>query len=200
MAELESHEYRSLRDAVSARGHLRAALALAGVSTWAMVLVATLVWLPYPLAAIIPLMVLVTTFEVIRPLHFGAERIGRYLQVFHEEAGNGEGARLTAPAWERTAMAFGAAVPGAAGHPLFVPLFAIATLVNTLAVLLPRPVPVEMALLAVPHGAFLIWLAITDRAMRAQRTKELARFRDLRGHKKRDHEDAKGHEGQREDV
>jgi hypothetical protein len=159
------------------------------------VLVATLVGLPYPLAAVIPLVVLVTTFEVIRPLHVGAERIGRYLQVFHEEKTRGDAARLTTPAWEQTAMAFGAAVPGAAGHPLFMPLFVIATLVNTLAVLLPRPVPVEMALLAVPHAAFLIWLVVADRAMRAQRAKELARFRDLRGRKKRDHEDAKGPEG-----
>ena len=36
-------------------------------------------------------------------------------------------APLSAPAWERTAMAFGATVPGAAGHPLFSPIFAIAT-------------------------------------------------------------------------
>jgi hypothetical protein len=180
MAELDSEEYRSLRDAVAARGHLRAALTLAGVSVWALVLVATLVWLPYPLAATIPLVVLVTTFEVIRPLHVGAERIGRYLQVFHEERTGSDAARLTTPAWERTAMALGAAVPGAAGHPLFMPLFVIATVVNTLAVLLPRPVPVEMALLAVPHAAFLIWLAVADRAMRAQRAKELVRFRELR--------------------
>ena len=183
MAELDSHEYRSLRDAVSARGHLRPALTLAGISVWAAILVATLVWLPYPLAAMIPLVVLVTTFEVIRPLHFGAERIGRYLQVFHEEAVRGDAARLTPPAWEQTAMAFGAAVPGAAGHPLFVPVFAMATLVNTLAVLLPRPVPVEMALLAIPHGAFLVWQGVADRAMRAQRASELARFRELCGGK-----------------
>ena len=49
-----------------------------------------LVLLPYPVAAAIPLLVLVATFEVIRPLHFGAERIGRYLQVFYEEDGEPE--------------------------------------------------------------------------------------------------------------
>lgn len=180
MAELGSEEYRSLRDALAARGHLRATLTVAGVSVWAMVLVATLTALPYPLAAVVPLLVLVATFEVIRPLHFGAERIGRYLQVFYEEAKRGEGPALTVPAWEHTAMAFGAGVPGAAGHPLFLPVFALATIVNTLAVLLPRPVPIEMALLAVPHAAFLVWLVVTDRAMRVQRTRELVRFRELR--------------------
>ncbi len=180
MVELSSHEYRSLREAVAARGQLRATLVLAGVSAWALVLAATLAWLTYPLASVIPLLVLVATFEVIRPLHFGAERIGRYLQVFYEEQGDGEDPGLATPAWERSAMAFGAGVPGAAGHPLFVPVFALATLANTIAVWVPAPVPVETILLAIPHGAFLVWLAVADRAMRAQRATELARFRELR--------------------
>ncbi|MGE0464795.1 MAG: hypothetical protein AB7Q16_25800 [Vicinamibacterales bacterium] len=180
MDELGSAEFRSLRNAVTGRGHLRAILALSGFSGWALVLTATLAALAYPVAAIIPLLVLVATFEVIRPLHMGAERIGRYLQVFFEEQGGGVGPQLAPPAWERTAMAFGAAVPGAAGHPLFVPLFGLATLVNTLAIWVPGPLPLEMALIAVPHGAFLVWLAVADRAMRAQRARELARFRELR--------------------
>jgi len=180
MDELASEEYRSLRDAVAARGQLRSTLALAGFSAWAAVLVVTLVALPYPLAAVVPLTVLVATFEVIRPLHFGAERIGRYLQVFHEEGPSGDRPAIEPPAWERTAMAMGAAVPGAAGHPLFVPMFALATLANTLAVWVPGPLPVETTMLAVPHVAFLAWLALADRAMRAQRTTELARFREMR--------------------
>jgi hypothetical protein len=77
-------------------------------------------------------------------------------------------------------MAFGAALPGAAGHPLFVPLFGIATFVNFLAVLLPGPVQVELTLVAIPHAGFLAWLAYADRAMRSQRTRELATFRELR--------------------
>jgi hypothetical protein len=180
MGDLAAQEYRALRDAVAARGQLRATLTLAGLLGWMAALAATLVALPYPVAAVMPLMVLVATFEIIRPLHSGAERIGRYLQVFFEEAGQREEAGLAPPAWERTAMAFGAAVPGAAGHPLFVPLFALATAVNLLAVVLPGPVPLELSLMAVPHAAFLAWLARADRAMRTQRTRELARFRELR--------------------
>jgi hypothetical protein len=34
--------------------------------------------------------------------------------------------------------------------------------------------------MAVPHGAFLIWIVWADRVMRGQRTRELARFRELR--------------------
>jgi hypothetical protein len=128
---------------VSARGHLRPALALAGIAAWALVLTATLIALPYPVAAVLPLAVLFATFEVVRPLHAGTERIGRYLQVFFEERGRAPEPAPAPPAWERTAMAFGTAVPGAAGHPLFAPVFAAATVVNGLAVLLPRPVPVS---------------------------------------------------------
>jgi hypothetical protein len=185
LSDLASQEYRALRAAVAARGQLRATLTLAGLVAWAGVLTLVLVALPYPVAAVIPLMVLLATFEVIRPIHTGAERIGRYLQVFHEEAGgeSAPGAPLSPPAWERTAMALGAAVPGAAGHPLFVPLFALATGVNLLAVALPGPAPVEWSMMVMPHGAFLAWLWRADRAMRRQRTDELARFRELReGH------------------
>ena len=70
-------------------------------------------------------------------------------------------------------------VPGAAGHPLFAPLFAVATLVNYMSVWLPGPVPVELTALAIPHLAFVIWLVVCDRGIRSQRTRELARFREL---------------------
>jgi hypothetical protein len=181
MTDLAATEYRALREAIAARGQLRTTLTLVGFLSWAGLLGLTLVALPYPVAAALPLMALVAAFEVIRPLHAGAERIGRYLQVFFEEAASdGAPGALTPPAWERTAMAFGAAVPGAAGHPLFLPVFVLATAVNYLAVLLPGPVPVELALMALPHAAFLAWLVYADRGMRAQRTRELARFRELR--------------------
>jgi len=180
MTEQQLHEFRSLRDAVANRGHLRIALTVAGIGVWAVVLTAILIALPFPVAAVIPLTMLLATFEAIRPLHFGAERIGRYLQVFYEEADAPAGLPPVAPAWERTAMAFGTALPGAAGHPLFAPLFGLATVVNFIAVVIPEPLPEELALISLPHLAFLAWLVRTDGAMRAQRPKELTRFRDLR--------------------
>jgi len=76
-------------------------------------------------------------------------------------------------------MSFGAVVPGVGGHPLFVPTFLIATALNYLAVLLPRPVSVELTVMAVPHLAFITWLVAADRAMRRQRAIELARLREL---------------------
>jgi hypothetical protein len=75
-------------------------------------------------------------------------------------------------------MRFGV-VPGVGGHPLFVPVFFMATALNYLAVILPGPVLVEMGAMALPHLAFVAWLLTADRAMRKQRATELARMREL---------------------
>lgn len=171
-------EYLVLRQTIANRGALRSVLVLCGIGIWAALLIAVLLLLPYPLAAAIPLLVLVATFEVVRPLHFGAERIGRYLQVFYEEAGEPGRSVSDTPSWERVAMGFGM-VPGVGGHALFVPLFLVATALNYLAVLLPGPVAIELSVMAVPHLAFIAWLVATDRAMRTQRAIELARMREL---------------------
>ena len=174
-------EYVSLRRTIAQRGALRPILVLAGMGIWVAALIAVLALLPYPVAAAIPLLVLLVTFEVIRPLHFGAERIGRYVQVFYEEDGEPGRALKDTPSWERVAMSFGN-VPGVGGHPLFVPVFLIATAINYLVVLLPRPDPVELSVMAIPHLAFIAWLVTADRAMRTQRAVELARLRELRNH------------------
>lgn len=181
MERPSSAEYLVLRKTIAARGSLRVILFVVGVGIWAILLTAVLVLLPYPLAVAIPLLVLAATFEAIRPLHFGAERIGRYLQVFYEEDAQPGRPLSDTPSWERVAMSLGA-VPGVGGHPLFVPIFFMATIVNYLPVLLSRPaaVPVELGMLAVPHVAFIVWLLYIDRVMRTQRATELARFRDLR--------------------
>jgi hypothetical protein len=145
------------------------------------VLTAVLVLLPYPVACVIPLLVLVATFEAIRPLHFGAERIGRYLQVFYEEDGDAARPLADIPSWERTAMRLGA-VPGVGGHPLFVPVFLMATLINLLPILVAQPaaLPIELAAFAVPHAAFAAWALNADRAMRTQRARDLTQLRALR--------------------
>lgn len=176
-----SAEYLVLRKTIAARGSLRPILFIAGVGIWAVLLTVVLILLPYPLAVAIPLVVLAATFEAIRPLHFGAERIGRYLQVFYEEDGQPGRSLSDSPSWERVAMSSGA-IPGVGGHPLFVPIFFMATIVNYLPVLLARPaaMPVELGMLAVPHVAFVAWLIYSDRAMRKQRDAELTRFRHLR--------------------
>ena len=179
MTGLDREEYRVLRETIGRRGTVRPVLMLTGTVAWAAILTAVLLWFPYPLASVIPLIVLLSTFEALRPLHFGTERLGRYLQVFYEEAGENR-PLAEVPSWEKLAMVFGTALPGAGGHPLFVPVFGMATLVNYLAVVLPGPVAIEMWSLAVPHLALLVWLVVNDRAVRLQRAVELAKFRALR--------------------
>ena len=171
-------EYLVLRRTIAQRGALRPILLVCGTGIWAATLTAVLVWLPYPVAAAIPLVMIAATFEAIRPLHFGAERIGRYLQVFYEEAGEPGRPLRDTPSWERVAMSFGK-VPGVGGHPLFVPIFFLATIVNFLAVIIPGPVPMEMAVMAVPHVAMMAWLVAAHRAMKTQREIELDRLRTL---------------------
>jgi hypothetical protein len=182
MTDLDAREYSALRDVISSRGTARQSLVLAGTIGWSIALVAVIVWIPSPVASMIPLVVLAAAFETNRVLTLGVERIGRYLQVFFESDGTAGDATapLRPPAWERTAMSFGASVPGAGGHPLHLPLFFFATLVNTFAVLIPDPVAIELRVLLVPHVSFLIWMLYCDRAMRRQRTRELERFKELR--------------------
>jgi hypothetical protein len=179
MNSLADREYEALRATIRARGGARPLAFLAGLATWAVVLAAILAWLPNPIASVVPLLLLLATFEVVRALHLNVERIGRYLQVFYEE-GSGGSRPAAAPAWEHTAMVFGPRVPGAGGHPLFLPLFGLAIVANYLAVLLPGPLPVEYGVLAVPHVASIVWMLYCDRGMRAQRATELARYRALR--------------------
>lgn len=175
-----SAEYLVLRQTIAQRGALRPILVLIGLGIWAAVLIAVLALLPYPVAAAIPLLTLVVTFEVIRPLHFGTERIGRYLQVFYEEAGEINRPLTDTPSWERVAMKFGS-VPGVGGHPLFVPLFFFATAVQIfLFGMLLRPSGAVNGIVAALHVLFVVWIFMADRAMRSQRAIELARLHELR--------------------
>ena len=179
MDDFASREYAALRETIRARGGARPLAFLLGLVAWAAALLGVLSWLANPVASVVPLLLLLVTFEVVRSLHLGVERIGRYIQVFFEE-GPGGSAPTSPPAWEHTAMAFGPSVPGAGVHPYFLAVFLMATVVNFLAVLFPGPVLVELATLSVPHVAFLIWVVYCDRGMRKQRVTELARFRALR--------------------
>jgi hypothetical protein len=178
MTDLAAAEFAGLRHTIQTRGGARPFALLFGLSGWAAILTSVLIWLPNPMASVVPLLVLLGTFEVIRSLHLGVERIGRYLQVFFEEGASGS-APTSPPAWEHTAMAFGS-VPGAGVHPFFLPVLLLADVVNFLAVLFPGPVTVELTTLAVPHLALIVWMLYCDRGMRRQRVSELARFRALR--------------------
>jgi hypothetical protein len=170
---LSVHEYAAMRQAIAQRGQMKATVALVGFLGWAALWTAGFALISDVRAPAVSLAVLWATFEIIRPLHIGAERLGRYLQVFYETPGQ-------VPAWEHTAMALGAAVPGAAGHPLYIPLFVGATLLNATALWFDGPLAFDGALMLGPHLALLWWLWRADRAMRRQRTDDLVRLQALR--------------------
>src|SRR6476661_6178043 len=98
MKSRELEEYRALRDTIRERGTARHWVVIAGLAIWAALALASSV-IALPALTLIPLLVLAASFEVIFTLHTGVERVGRYIQVFYEEAGD-------PAAWEQVAMAY----------------------------------------------------------------------------------------------
>ena len=110
MTKVALEEYKALRATIRQRGSSRPWAFLTGFSAWAVVSMGAILT-SLPVMTILPLLVLAATFEVVFSLHVSVERIGRYLQVFHEDR------------WEHTAMSFSAAAVGT--DPLFVLPFAM---------------------------------------------------------------------------
>src|ERR1700730_403535 len=151
MTSRELEEYRALRDTIRERGTARVWIFQAGLAAWAALALATAVLAAPPATTLVPLLLLAATFEAIFALHMGVERIGRYVQVFHETAEE-------RAAWERTAMSFGP-LPGAGGtDPLFLACFAIAATLNFAPVLVAAPVAVEVIVIGAAHLLVLVRL------------------------------------------
>ena len=172
MSDANQTEYRALRDTIRERGTARLCAVLGGIVAWGALIVALFAagvggWL----ATLVPLVVLVATFEVNFFIHTGVERIGRYLQVFYEE-------RSGSPGWETTAMNFGAKFPSAL-DPLFAIIFAAATTLNFLSSLTIVRQPVVIALSLVAHLAFAYRIVAARKLAGAQRALDLDRFRGL---------------------
>jgi hypothetical protein len=167
MIQRKRAEYRSLRATIRTRGTARVWIFLTGVTAWASLVIATATLMPVPLATLIPLVVLAAAFEAVFALHVGIERIGRYLQVFHEDT------------WEQISMTFGTPLGGTATDPLFVVIFGVATVLNFIQVLIAGPVPIELIVLGAAHAVFLGRLFAARYAARRQRSADLARFQQL---------------------
>lgn len=149
---------------------------------WAALMVVILLFAEVPVAALLPLAVLVGGFEAIHALHVGVERIGRYLQVYYENLETG-------PRWENTVMAVGPALPGGGIDPLFSFVFACAAFVNIIPALgslmthnvtpLPAPTRTELGVVGVLHLAFIIRVVRARGAAARQRAVELETFRAI---------------------
>ena len=86
MTPREIEEYRALRATIRERSTARLWIVLAGLTAWAALTLATAALAELPIATLLPLLVLALTFEIVFALHTGVERVGRYIQVFFEDA------------------------------------------------------------------------------------------------------------------
>ena len=167
MTDCEVEEYKALRATISQRGSVRTCVFVAGLAIWSMVALAA-TFISIRLITVLPLLLLAGTFEAIFALHVGVERIGRYLQVFHQDR------------WEKTAMAFGAPLAGTGSDPLFIVFFGLATMCNFVPVLLAEPLRIELAMLGGVHALFIVRLVVARRVAGRQRAADLERFKNLR--------------------
>jgi len=173
MTACEQVEYRALRATIRERGTARVYIFAGGIAAWGALTIATAALASTPLATLLPLLVLTAVFEAVFALHVGVERIGRYLQVFHETEDTG--AR-----WEHVAMAFGRPGGAPTADALFSVTFVLAALFNVAPALIVQPTIQELIFVGGAHALFLVRLAVAREAARRQRAIDLRRFEELK--------------------
>jgi hypothetical protein len=171
MSDPSQAEYQALRDTIRERGTVRMCAVLGGLVAWAALAAALLLADLAGAIALVPLVVLASTFEINFFIHTGVERIGRYIQVFHEE-------RAGASGWETTAMSYGAKFPSGL-DPLFSIMFAAAATLNFFSSLAARQTPEWIALSITAHLAFAYRIVSARKLSASQRALDLDRFRHI---------------------
>jgi hypothetical protein len=164
-----SEEFAALRSTIRERGTVRMILLPVTFGLWAAAAVATTAAIQLPIAALLPLLVLAAGFEAIYALHINVERIGRYIQVFHEPGGG----------WEHVAMTFGQRFPGRGPDALFSMLFLMATALNYLPVALGGTTP-ELVVGGLLHLVLAVHIGTARRRASTQRQKDLERFETIK--------------------
>ena len=162
-------EFAALRATIRERGTVRMILLPVAFGLWAGAAIATTAAVALPIAALLPLLVLAAGFEAIYALHVNVERIGRYLQVFHEPDGG----------WEHVAMAFGQRFPGRGPDALFSALFLVATALNYLPVALGGTIP-ELAVAGLFHLLLALHIGTARSRASKQRQLDLERFEAIK--------------------
>jgi hypothetical protein len=175
MTPREVEEYRTLRDTIRERGTARVWMFVAGLVAWGALTIATAALAALPVATLLPLLVLGGVFEAVFSLHTGVERVGRYIQVFHEDS----------VGWEHAAMAYGRAPRGSGTDPLFTAFFIGATFLNFVPVLIAEPVATEVIVIGAAHLLLLVRILLARRASGRQRAVDLDRYKSLKheGHR-----------------
>jgi hypothetical protein len=187
MTQHAQDEYSALRATIRERGTVRICVFVAGIVSWTAATIATAALASTPVATLLPLLLLASVFEAVFSLHVGVERIGRYLQVFHETEGTGRSAGPGGTGepdpqtgWEHIAMVFGRPRGAPATDPLFSLLFSVAALFNAAPAMLLAPQTNELIFVGGAHALFLIRLAVARQSAAKQRTIDLERFQQLK--------------------
>jgi hypothetical protein len=162
-------EFEALRATIRERGTVRLILLPVVLALWAAAAIATATVIALPIGALVPLVVLAGGFEAIYALHLNVERIGRYLQVFHEVEGG----------WEHVAMTFGQRFPGRGPDALFSGLFLIATALNYLPVALGGTMP-ELVVAGLLHLLLAVHIGTARQRAARQRLLDHERFTAIR--------------------
>ena len=164
-------EYEALRAAIRERGTARMLLVPVAFVGWAALVIAqaAVVTIP-PLGTLVPLLVLAAAFEGVFALHLNVERLGRYIQAFHEKKDNG---------WEHVAMAYSERFPGGGSDPLFARLFIFGASVNFFPAALSG-LPLEVVAIGACHFAFIYRVRRAQGAAKVFRAEDLKRFEALR--------------------
>jgi len=163
-------EFQALRATIRERGTVRMILLPVSLALWAATAIATTAAVALPIAALVPLLVLAAGFEAIYSLHVNVERIGRYLQVFHEPDGG----------WEDVIMTFGQRFPGRDPDPVFSTIFLIATALNYLPVALGGTPP-ELIVAGLLHLLLVVHIGTARQRAARQRSRDLERFNAIKG-------------------
>ncbi len=171
MTATDQTEYSELRATIRERGTARVWIFVVGTAAWAALAVATAALQAPPLGTLVPLLVLVATFEAVFALHVGVERIGRYLQVAHEADGRG---------WEHAAMNFGRPAGAATTDALFAIPMLLATAANLVPALLASPTREELIFVGGAHALFVVRVIVARAAAKRQRRIDLDRFRGMK--------------------
>jgi hypothetical protein len=169
---LMSAEFAVLRQTIAMRGTARMTIVPVTCLGWAVLTLILLLYGGPPIGSLISLAVLVAGFEAVHALHVGAERIGRYLQVYYETLPEG-------PHWETAVMTVGPALPGGGIDPLFSVVFAGASIINLVPALVQLPTPVELGVIALLHASFVFRIMRARLAASRQRAVELESFKAM---------------------
>lgn len=161
-------EFAALRATIRERGTARLVLLPVAIALWAGTAIATTAAVALPIAALVPLVVLAAGFEAIFALHVNVERIGRYLQVFHEDAGG----------WEHVTMTFAERF-GGGPDPLSSGIFLMATALNYLPVALGGD-QYELIAAGMLHLGLGFHIGTARRRAKHQRVRDLQRFQAIK--------------------